>query len=191
MGLVVDAQINAPAALLIKADGTLLVIVGVSEAGRGLFLQRTGLMWKALWSKGTMSRRCWAWHCYVNVQREGIHLAGTLRSPVPLVGWGCCWERQACECWDWAAWVPGGVILRSSAFPLGTVTSGEGGAHSKWGIEHKCTFELFLARDNAAADIAVGSKCWDRVTQFPKSLLNVFPYARPQRPKSVVEPDAV
>lgn len=58
-----------------------------------------------------------------------------------------------------AARVPGAVALRSSAFPLGTVTSAVGGAHCKQGTEQKCTLELFLARDKAAADTAVGSKC--------------------------------
>lgn len=159
----------------------------LSEGGRGLFLQRTSLVWKPLWSQGHHEQECWAWHRYLSAQREKHPPGWHPQVPHAFCGLG----RQACECSDWAAWVPGGVILRSSAFPLSTVTSGVGGAHCKQGIEHKCTLELFCARDNAAADIAVGSKCWDTVVQFPKSLLNVFPYARPQRPKSVVEPDAV
>lgn len=148
MVLVVDAQINVTAALLVKQMEPSSWSL-VSEAGRGLFLQRTSLVWKALWSQGHHEQECWAWLCCGSVQKEK-HAPGW-HSELPhalglLLGKTSMWmlRLSSSSAWWWDS--------QELCFSSQHCHIWSGGAHCKQGIEHKCTLELCLARDNAAAD---------------------------------------
>lgn len=175
----------------------LLIICCVSGSGRGKCFGEQALFERLVLRTprvGDADPSITLWAC----GGRGVHLApwGPL-CPAWVVGASEEDQHTALPFWrvnikteevEWlAVWLLGALLFLWQCHILGGWK-----ASYKWGIEHKRTLELFLALDTAAADITMGNE-YRRGTEpcgSQISLLNVVPCARPQRPKSVVGPDA-